>query len=361
MKAFLKTVVIGLANLWFLLTVLLILLWLAAASEQVFSDQRWLALTYLTPFWFILLFLPPIVIYLLLGKFKRSAVLFIFYLVFFIGCGDVSLVRSSAFQFENNKATQSFDVIALNLRYYSFGFDAVIKGINEMDADLYLLSENRISDEQLLELRRRIAPMHFYMGQQDGTAIISRYPVLSFKEVKFPTRQAELHRRNKFEEMHRKPLRSFVHAIIDVNGTPLHAISVRFIAGRARSRELDQVIKFGFYFLQEQQKEIAFFQDYMKTLEGPVIFGGDLNATPSSVVIQKINTFATDLYLQDHLWGGITFGTNFPPKTNVPIARLDYIFAMNEVEVVRTERLDTVISDHYPVYAECRIPHQPEE
>jgi endonuclease/exonuclease/phosphatase (EEP) superfamily protein YafD len=270
--------------------------------------------------------------------------------------GDTSLVKPKAFTFSETVPTQKLSVVALNLRYYSFGFDEIVAAINDMKADIYLLSENRIKQEQITAIKKKIAPMVFHMGQQESTAIISRHPVISFKEINFPTRQASLHKRNKLENMHLNPYRSFAHAIVDMNGTAVHAISVRFIAGRSRHKTLSSILEWGFYVLDAQQKEIAFFLDYLKNLKGPVIFGGDLNATPSSVVIKKLTAVSTDLYLFDHIWGGFTFGTSFPPMTNIPSARLDYIFSMNRVQPQRSAILDVVISDHYPVQAEVLIP-----
>ncbi len=344
------------ANLGVALFLCLTVLWINVITELIPNNPKWIALGYVPPFWFILFLSPSVIIYLLLRLYKRALVLLVAYLCFFIGFGDTSLVKQQSFRFQNNAPTQPLSVVALNLRYYSFGFEEIIAAINDMKADIYLLSENSIKPEQISALKEMIAPKVFFMGQQESTAIISRYPVISFNEINFPTRQASLHSGNRIERAHLNPFRSFTHAVIDVNGTFVHAISVRFIAGRSRHKTLSSIVDWGFYVLESQQKEIAFFLDYLEKLEGPVVFGGDLNATPSSIVIRKLTAVSTDLYMYDHTWGGFTFGTNFPPKTNIPSARLDYVFAMNQVQPQYSEMLDIVVSDHYPVYAEVLIP-----
>ncbi|MCG8335394.1 MAG: endonuclease/exonuclease/phosphatase family protein [Proteobacteria bacterium] len=344
------------ANLAVVLFLCFTILWINVAIELIPKHPKWIALGYIPPFWFILFLLPPIIIYLFFRYYKRVIALLLVYLLVFISFGDTSLVKQKSFTFPKNSSTQKLSIVALNLRYYSFGFNEIVAAINDMKADIYLLSENRIKPEQIAALREKVAPKLFYMGQQESTAIISRYPVVSFNEVNFPTRQASLHKGNKLEKIHLNPFRSFAHAVIDVNGTNVHAISVRFIAGRSRHKTLPSIVNWGFYVLEAQQKEIAFFLDYLKKLEGPVIFGGDLNATPSSAVVKKLAEISTDLYLYDHLWGGFTFGTSFPPMTNIPSARLDYLFAMNQVQPQYSKMLDVVISDHYPVFAEVLIP-----
>jgi endonuclease/exonuclease/phosphatase (EEP) superfamily protein YafD len=344
------------ANFWTIAVIGIIFLWINVAIELIPMDSRWIALGYLPPFWFIILLIVPIILFLLLRLYRRSAALIVLYLAFFLGFGDISLVRSPSYQFSRDDRTQKISVIALNLRYYSFGFDEIVDAINKLDADFFLLSENEISDEQIAAMKERVFPKVFHMGQQESTAIISRHPVLDFKEVKFPTRQASLFDGNTVEEIKQNPFRSFAHAIVDINGTKTHIISVRFIAGRAANRQLENVIRWGFHVLDAQQQELEFFLNYLDKLEGPVIFGGDLNATPTSIVMQTLSEAATDLYLQDHIWGGVTFGTSFPPRTNFPTTRLDYIFAANEVQPLNSRILDMVISDHYLVYAECMIP-----
>ncbi len=339
------------ANLWSLSIIILMGIWILVHFDLFPMKSKWIVLGYCPPIWFILFIVPPLAVYLIQNFKRRSRTLVVLYLLFFGILGDISFFGRSPHQFSSQQKTQSLSVVALNLRYYSYGFDKVITAINDLNADIYLLSENSIKPGKVKELKKKVYPRKFYMGQMEGTAIISRYPVISFREIKFPTRQASLHIGNKIEEMHLNPFRSFVHAVVDVNGVPVHAISVRFIAGRSWDKRPQSVIPWTFYVLGEQIKEISFFQEYIKGLEGPVIFGGDLNATPSSIVLNKLNEVAVDVYLQDHVWGGFTFWSRFPS-----FARLDYIFCMNETQAVKSEMPDIVVSDHYPVYAEILIP-----
>lgn len=328
-------------------------IWIAVYSGLVPEASRWMALGFFPPYGFLLFILPSIVVFAWQQYRRVWRSLTAVFLLFFFLFGDFSYFKQPVVRFSETEQTQPLKVIALNLRYFSYGFETVVEAIREMDADLYLLSENSISVEQREVLEDRIQPKTFFMGRDLGTAIISRYPVLSFREIEFPTRQVSLHKGVKLDRIHLNPFRSFVHGILDVNGVKVHAISVRFIAGRPRKRTFAHTWEFSFHILEAQRKEIAFFLDYIQKLEGPVILGGDLNATASSITIRKLTRVATDLYLQDHVWGGFTFWTSFPA-----FARLDYLFGMNQVQPVRSERLDIVVSDHYPVVADVLIPRR---
>lgn len=337
--------------IWTIGSVALIIPWILVYMGYFPVDSRWTALGFVPPSGFIVFFLPSLVGFLIKRRWKLILGMLSIYLLFFVIFGDFALYKQKPHRFKPGADAQEISAVALNLRYYSYGFDAITDAINKIDADIYLLSENDITEEEVVRLREAIAPKVFRMGRKEGTAIISKYPVLSFREVLLPTHQASLHENNEVDDQHLNPRRSFVHAVINVNGIPVNAISIRFLAGRAKSRAPWHVLDWGFYVLESQLKELDFFLDYISDLKGPVIFGGDLNATPSSIVVRKITEKAVDAYLQDHVWGGFTFWT-----VTFPYARLDYLFCMNNVQPIRTRILDIVVSDHYPVYGEFKIP-----
>ena len=342
-----------LTGIWTLGIALSGILWILVYHGWFPIDSKFMAIGFYPPYAFFLFLIPPVLVFLITRNFRISFLMLVAYAIFLFGYGDFSFLKSNIAKNIENKKTQIISAAALNVRYYSFGLDKVIETIQALDADLYLLSENEITPNQLQKLTTEIAPKKFFMGRQEGTAIISRFPIIEFKEVLLPSHQASLYYENEVEKQHLNPQRSFVHATVDVNGISVHAISVRFLAGRAKSRKPADVLKWGFYMLKTQVQELDFFQQYIQKLEGPVIFGGDLNATPSSFVVRRLSETATDAYLADHIWGGFTFWTITPSMT---FARLDYLFCANQIKPVRSKRLNIIVSDHYPLYAEFIIP-----
>ncbi|MBU2646389.1 endonuclease/exonuclease/phosphatase family protein [bacterium] len=330
---------------------LVMIVWIMVSRHYFPIDSRYIALSFFPPYGFAFFVLPLVLIFWILGNRKIAAFSGLVFLAFFLIYGDISFSKVQATETSGSQQEQTVSVIALNVRYYSYGLEKVIAAIQHMDADLYLLSENVLSDEERQLLEESIRPWSFYMGQQEGTAIISRYPVVEFKEIMLPSKQASLSKSNEVSRQHLNPNRSFVHAIINVNGTLLHAISIRFLAGRPADRTLPAALEWGFYVLKMQIQELDFFLNYLKKLQGPVIFGGDLNATPSSIVIQKLSDIAVDSYLEKHIWGGFTFWTQFPSY-----ARLDYLYCMNGIRVLDSVIRDEVVSDHYPVFSRFAIP-----
>lgn len=326
------------------------IVWALSYHQWFPLESRMIALAFFPPWGFAIFVLPLVLLFLVIGDRKTGLATLVVFLLFFLLYGDIAFTRKGHMPSPNVPSDRQISVIALNLRYYSYGLERVVAAIREMDADVYLLSENVISKPNRLKLERMIHPWRFFMGRQAGTAIISRLPVIQFKEIELPTRQASLNKSNEIEEQHLNPNRSFVHAVVDVAGIPVHTISIRFLAGRPSDRRFSSALQWGFYVLGEQLKELDYFLSYLQQLEGPVVFGGDLNATPSSVIIQKLNSIAVDSYLETHFWGGLTFWTQFPPY-----ARLDYLFCKNNVAAMESQILDVVISDHYPVYGRFQV------
>jgi endonuclease/exonuclease/phosphatase (EEP) superfamily protein YafD len=246
-------------------------------------------------------------------------------------------------------------VAALNVQFYRAGREQVANAVKNMDADVVLLSENAVPPGEMPALEALFAPLHFYAGRSDETAIVSRRPLRDVKEVELPSFQASLYRRNRLADQPTHKRRSFLHAQLDMQGIAIHIISIRFIAGRPWSKRPGDQYAWGRYLVKTHHEEGAFFLDYLSRLKGPVIFGGDLNATPSAKLIRRLTEVAQDAYLATHWWGRPTF------DVNLALLRLDFLFGMNGAVPVESSRLPDVVSDHYPVRARFALTRSDEE
>jgi endonuclease/exonuclease/phosphatase (EEP) superfamily protein YafD len=135
-----------------------------------------------------------------------------------------------------------------------------------------------------------------------------------------------------------------------VDGVPVNLISVRLIAGRAPATDPLSQIGWGVYLMRSQNAEVEFLKNYLARLKGPFIFGGDLNAPPSSPVVQSLRGLATDAYLATHHIGKPTF------RVRAPLLRIDYVFGSGELIPLGSRRVEIEVSDHFPLFAEFQIP-----
>lgn len=293
------------------------------------------------------LIVPGVVLLVCGGRWRYGSVLMVICAIYAIGLGDISWTSLSVRNPGLHAATPTLRVLALNVQYYTHGVDSVASALQRSHADVILLSENAFDDpEDERRLIALMAPMHFVQGHPNSTAILSRYPIQTWAEVELPSFEASLSGGNTIAEVETHIRRSFVHAVLDVDGGDVNIISIRFIAGRPKDHSVEENIKWGRYLMTVQLGEEEFFENYVRALRAPVIFGGDLNAPPGSKVLRRINRFAQDAYLVDHLWGEPTF------RTEAPTLRLDYIFATHGAETVHSELLSEHVSDHFPVCAD---------
>jgi endonuclease/exonuclease/phosphatase (EEP) superfamily protein YafD len=246
-------------------------------------------------------------------------------------------------------------VAALNVQFYRAGREKVANAVKSMDADVVFLSENAVPPEEVPELEALFAPLHFYAGRSEETAIVSRHPLRDVKEVELPSFKASLRRPNRLEDLRTRGRRSFLHAQLDMQGFAIHVISIRFIAGRPPSKRPGDQLAWGRYLVKTHHEEGGFFLDYLSRLKGPVIFGGDLNAPPSARVIRRLTEVAQDAYLATHWWGRPTF------DVKLAVLRLDYLFGMNGAVPIESSRLSHVVSDHYPVWARFALTQSDKE
>jgi endonuclease/exonuclease/phosphatase (EEP) superfamily protein YafD len=323
----------------------------ALAQWQVFPPSSWFAgASYLPPGWLFALVVPAVACCLAVRSRRFALAATGAFLLLVLPFADFRLRGTGAGW---ATSAQHLTVVALNVQYYARGLENVVSALNRLDADVSLLSENVLDPAGAARAHELFAPRFFRMGRSGETAIVSRYPIVAFHEIDLPTMQASLSGPNDLVQGTAQR-RSFTHAVVDVNGTPVNVLSVRLIAGRAPEGSLLAQIAWGLYLMRSQSAEVDAFCRYAATLKGPVIFGGDMNAPPSASAIARLEQQYGDAYLARHFLGKATFRVR-----PTPFLRLDYLFSGRDVPVVASRRVDVEVSDHFPVWAEFALPGRP--
>jgi endonuclease/exonuclease/phosphatase (EEP) superfamily protein YafD len=246
----------------------------------------------------------------------------------------------------------SLDIVAYNVKYYSYGIEKISGFINESAPDVVLLSESLLTAEKLEYLKKSLPSYTIITDDGHDLSILSRYPVINYKIVDLPTYLASFSSSNNIDKITASGIhRSFVHATLNVNGTIVNVLSLRLIAGRPKDKSIAESIRWGKYLLSAQDKELSVFVSYLHTITGPVIFGGDLNVPPNSEIIHQLNHYAADTYLDGHSFGAFTFKVSFPTM------RLDYLFHSKDIVSKKSEvlKLKPALSDHFPIRARFLI------
>ncbi|MGH3875966.1 MAG: endonuclease/exonuclease/phosphatase family protein [Actinophytocola sp.] len=153
--------------------------------------------------------------------------------------------------------------------------------------------------------------------RQYGTAILSRHPILDWRNTLLP-------KGNPDEEQ-----RGLLAAIIDVGGQHVRAMTTHLQHDNADSRLL-------------QARAVA---DAVSDATKPVVLTGDLNAPPTELEITTLTQLLHDSHAAGH-------GDGFTYPAEAPTARIDYV--LSDGQPVHSKVLPTVASDHRPVLAVVR-------
>jgi len=266
--------------------------------------------------------------------------------LYFLLYGDISLGALGGVLSQQAIASRhTIRAVTLNVEYYARGVDNVMDAIDRLDADVVFLGEHVLNPAQSAAMRRRLEGRMLVEGHPNSTALISRLPVVWWKEVELPSHEASLSGGNDPDEVVTHPHRTFIHAVVRSDSQLVHVISVRFVAGRPKNHSVQEALRWSAFMFREQTEESEFLARYLGTLHGPVIFGGDLNACPEARTVTRLRAIATDAYMADNVFGDFTF------RVDSPTMRIDYLFCMNGVSPVAASCPRVVVSDHFPVFA----------
>ena len=158
-------------------------------------------------------------------------------------------------------------------------------------------------------------------GSQYGTAILSRYPILSSHNTALPDPPGTQQR-------------GLLHVRIDVDGSPLSVYNTHLEHSSPTAR------------LAQIRKVVGI----VGTDQLPVLLGGDLNATPGSPVLGVARTALTDT------WADVGSGEG----RTVPKARIDYQLHRSgdrtgTLTPLRAFVLTSRVSDHDALWARYRL------
>lgn len=209
---------------------------------------------------------------------------------------------------------------------------AIAQVVKELAPDICALNEVRMRTRDVdgLELAKEIgeaAGMYWrfgraidYNGGEYGNGMLSRYPI-SFSRVVPVPNVPEAERERRFEP------RSVLETIVLTDEGPVQALTCHF--GLTRG---------------EQERAVATVVSMLRT-DMPVVFMGDLNIQPDNDLIAVLREHICDTA------GAEPF--TFPAR-NANI-KIDYIFASEHFACGEFTTVQTLASDHLPVYVNAEI------
>ncbi|HEY0900472.1 MAG TPA: endonuclease/exonuclease/phosphatase family protein [Sphingobacteriaceae bacterium] len=237
----------------------------------------------------------------------------------------------------NSTQAQKLKVMSYNIHHGAdktekLTLDEMGAYIKKSGADLVGLQEvdsmcNRSGKVDQMKRLAEITGMHYtfvrhfaYDGGAYGLGILSKYPISNVKN----------HRLSLLPYDEKKPSLAFLVAEIELQKMNVIFSTAHFgLNAPTRLAQSDEVL--------------ALLKD--STL--PAIFTGDLNATPESTEIGKLNAYFTET--------GPDSALTFP--VNKPVKKIDYIMVSKaHLKKVVAYQVDEILSsDHLPVVCEVKV------
>ncbi|HVN58195.1 MAG TPA: endonuclease/exonuclease/phosphatase family protein [Bacteroidales bacterium] len=308
------------------------------------------ACSYVTFLWVLIVAFVALLIFALLRWWRTFIIYFSLMFIFSLSLFDYSLYSLENGKSDNKTDFKELRVMAYNIRYFSGGIENICRFIRGSKYDVVFLSECVLNPGRKRYLQENLPEYIMISDEGHDLSLLSKYPVVNSKVIELPTYIASLSSANDLTLLSSSGIhRSFIHAVVNIDGEYVNLLSLRLIAGRPKNKTISEGLKWGEYLMDAQEKEIEVFLKYLRQLKGPVIFGGDLNIPPTAILVSEIEKYTKDTYLEKNVFGGFTFNTAFPTM------RLDYIFHSADLIPKSSRILNVRLSDHFPVEADFLI------
>jgi endonuclease/exonuclease/phosphatase family metal-dependent hydrolase len=218
--------------------------------------------------------------------------------------------------------------------------------IDSLDADIVLLQEvdrrtaRAAGADHLAELEK-LTGMHAafgksldYQGGDYGIAVLSRWPIDSAATISLKVEPPQERSGGSHEP------RVGLHAVVRAPFGRLHVLNTHIDAGGPATYRRQEVIGL-----------LAHIRNRVPAGEA-LVFGGDLNARPTTDEIAAVSLALTDAFATCGSGAAETFPANAPDR------RIDYVF-YNRARCIQARVPVTEASDHRPLFVTLEILRRP--
>ena len=262
-----------------------------------------------------------------------------------LDCRSLALLGMTALgcaSFKPHPVEPTIRIVTYNIQAGAGQLDRIAGELKTMDADIALLQEVDVHWHQRsdfvdqasalaksLGVEMRFAPIYRLPGdsgrpmREFGVALLSKHPIESFHND--PLTRLSTQQTNPVPT----PMPGLLHATVNVRGARISVLTAHLDYRADPSVRRTQVAEI----LQVLERDTL-----------PIIFAGDLNATPDAAELQPLFK-----RLSDPLPGFPSSGFTYP--SSQPTKRIDYILLSRHFRVELANVAPVSVADHRPVSA----------
>jgi endonuclease/exonuclease/phosphatase family metal-dependent hydrolase len=233
-------------------------------------------------------------------------------------------------------------VMTLNIAYGSRGVEGILEEIERQKPDVLCLQEAREFHQYhdiIPRLLQSLRGWHVARGAEVVT--MSRFPIVAQRNYPMP----------------RPSGRTLLETTLNVEGRRLLVFNTHFSTvrpGPYKTNSRYQVLRYGGS-AEMRQVQADILLNAAGTRRTPSVVMGDFNNPPRGLVYEKLSERWVDAF-RGAGWG---FGYTF--RSDLPLLRIDYIWAGDGIRVLKCGTPNVRVSDHRPVVADLALPRAGDE
>jgi endonuclease/exonuclease/phosphatase (EEP) superfamily protein YafD len=228
-------------------------------------------------------------------------------------------------------------VMSFNVLHSNQAYDAIARSVRAAAPDVVGFQElTPTSARAIADALTADYPYGTLQSLEPGRSagLLSRFPITTAEWMPLP------------------PLDITLHAMIEVQGKPVHIFVVHLSANNFFDYPLAESLALIHERYQRRADEVARLQDVIADLTEPVLLMCDCNLTDTSEAYSHLRVFLHDSF-REAGWGwGHTFQ---PAHVPMPLQRLDYVWHSDEFVAVQAYVGEGAGSDHRPVVATLKM------
>lgn len=296
---------------------------------------------------------PPLIminaVFLLYWLLRLKKQLILPLLVLLIGYNHVTSLYVFSRETAAEKGDNIITVLSYNVRQFNqFNWsdennipDQISNYVQEVDPDLVGFQEYFRGELEVANHFEYKAVQLKDQADEFGQAILSKYPILNYGSLNFPTHSSN----------------NGIYADVAFPADTLRVINVHFQSfgikpdiDKLETEYTKQVFKGMGQTFEVQQEQMELVKEVIEKSPYRVVLIGDFNNTPYSYIYRELRSMG----LQDgHKVKGNGFGRTFAFEY-FPL-RIDYILPEESIEVLHFETVHREYSDHFPIHALLRL------
>ena len=218
--------------------------------------------------------------------------------------------------------SHAYGICSFNIEWNAAEHHNTLEYIKHCSTDILVLQEVTAPLKEIISQYKDRFPFQHGEGHSH-VMVLSKHKLTFVKYLPWP---------GKFQQR-------AMHVICELEGRALHIIAIHLQVTRRWNE------------LARRDQQIDTLNEYLKSIDGPIMLVGDFNAGTASRVLREIKR-RTGFFDRESL---LTYQATWPSRLGCLGIQLDHIFFNNEIVLAKSKLGPVLDSDHRPIYTRFKF------